>query len=102
VTGQESVAIPLRGAESGLLVESDTNPGPLVVVDASTTYPDEADWLADMEATKAAATVDGYIGLGHVLRGDPYAPDGMWQHVYATTQPTALAAALTALEATDA
>jgi hypothetical protein len=71
-----------------------TETGPLVVVDASTTHPDEADWLADMEATKAGATVERYVGLGHVLPGDPYAPDGAWLHVYATSRLSGLAATL--------
>lgn len=65
--------------------------GPLVVVLASVS-PEAADAHALGEAFLNNARVTESLGLGYALP-DPYAPDGLWLHVYATERPTRLEAA---------
>lgn len=69
--------------------------GPLVVVLASVP-PEAADAHAVGEAFLNNARVTECLGLGYALP-DPYAPDGLWLHVYATERPTPLEAAIDAV-----
>lgn len=69
--------------------------GPLVVVLASVP-PVGADAHAVGEAFLHNASVTACLGLGYALP-DPYAPDGLWLHVYATERPTSLEVALGAV-----
>jgi hypothetical protein len=100
------VQAPPQSAETAPVVPEVTpdrlcgsEPGPLVLVLGYLT-PEEADRAAAVEVADVGGTATR-IGWGVVL---PRGPFGLkfdtWLHVYATTQPTALTAALTALEAT--
>jgi hypothetical protein len=69
--------------------------GPLVVVLASAP-PEAADAHAVGEASLNNAWITECLGLGYALP-DPYAPDGLWLHVYATERPTSLEVAVDAV-----